>query len=231
MDDEDLAPAKKAPVKKSKLKEETKPTPEKAASKGKSKKGVNFDDEDSGDKAVPMDYGGDTDSGGDTEDELERVKAKLASESKESNPYGDSTDEDEPAKKSKPSPSKNNSNSKPSTSNQSGANKTGEDSDDSGVPDLPDYFTDKRFFLYGDFPSGERRLLTRYITAYNGEIEDYMNDKVHYVITNSDWDKNFDDALSDHPQLVFVKPKWIHTCHEKEKLMPYQHYIVIPKDD
>lgn len=52
--------------------EETKPTPEKAASKGKSKKGVNFDDEDSGDKAVPMDYGGDTDSGGDTEDELER---------------------------------------------------------------------------------------------------------------------------------------------------------------
>lgn len=96
------------------------------------------------------------------------MKAKLASESKESNPYGDSTDEDEPAKKSKPSPSINNSNSKPSTSNQSGASKTGEDSDDSGLPDLPDYFTDKRFFLYGDFPSGERRLLTRYITAYNG---------------------------------------------------------------
>lgn len=230
-DEEDHAPAKKTPVKKSKPKEETKPNPEKAASKGKSKKGVNFDDEDSGDKEVPMDYGGDTDSGGDTEDELERVKAKLASESKESNPYGDSTDEDEPAKKSKPSPSINNSNSKPSTSNQSGASKTGEDSDDSGLPDLPDYFTHKRFFLYGDFPSGERRLLTRYITAYNGEIEDYMNDKVHYVITNSDWDKNFDDALSDHPQLVFVKPKWIHACHEKEKLMPYQHYIVIPKDD
>ena len=38
-------------------------------------------------------------------------------------------------------------------------------------------------------------------------------------------------ALSDHPQLVFVKPKWIHTCHEKEKLMPYQHYIVIPNSD
>lgn len=52
--------------------EETKPNSEKAASKGKSKKGVNFDDEDSGDKEVPMDYGGDTDSGGDTEDELER---------------------------------------------------------------------------------------------------------------------------------------------------------------
>lgn len=51
--------------------EQTKPNPE-AASKGKSKKGVNFDDEDSGDKEVPMDYGGDTDSGGDTEDELKR---------------------------------------------------------------------------------------------------------------------------------------------------------------
>ncbi|XP_061197907.1 DNA repair protein XRCC1-like isoform X2 [Saccostrea echinata] len=230
--DDDDTPAVKEPVQKAKPKE-SKASPEKHASKGKTKKGVDFDgDTDSGGEEAPMDYGGDTDSGGDTEDELEKVKAKLASESKKSNPYGDSTDEDEPSKKSpKPSPSKNNSNPQPSTSHQSETSKAADDSDDSGLPDLPDYFTDKHFFLYGDFPSGERRLLTRYITAYNGEIEEYMNDKVHYVITNSDWDKNFDDALSDNPKLVFVKPKWIHMCHEKEKLVPYQHYIVIPKDD
>lgn len=29
-----------------------------------------------------------------------------------------------------------------------------------------------------------------------------MNDKVHYVITNSDWDKNFDDVSSEIYQLV-----------------------------
>lgn len=28
-----------------------------------------------------------------------------------------------------------------------------------------------------------------------------MNDKVHYVITNSDWDKNFDDVSSELYQL------------------------------
>nr|XP_022341040.1 DNA repair protein XRCC1-like [Crassostrea virginica] len=229
-ENEDHTPAKKQPVKNTTSKEKDKQLPEKQSTKSKSKKGVNFD-EDTDLEGGDAPYGGDTDSGGDTEDELERVKAKLASESKDSNPYGDSTDEDEPAKKSKPSPSKNTSDSKPSTSQHSGAMKTGEDSDDSGLPELPDYFTDKHFFLYGDFPGSERRLLTRYITAYDGEIEEYMNDKVHFVITNSDWDKNFDDALSDHPQLVFVKPKWIHMCHEKEKLMPYQHYIVIPNSD
>lgn len=29
------------------------------------------------------------------------------------------------------------------------------------------------------------------------EIEEYMNDKVHFVITNSDWDKNFDDVRAN----------------------------------
>lgn len=45
---------------------------EKVVLKGKLKKGVNFDDEDFGDKVVFMDYGGDIDLGGDIEDELER---------------------------------------------------------------------------------------------------------------------------------------------------------------
>ncbi|XP_048772083.2 DNA repair protein XRCC1-like isoform X2 [Ostrea edulis] len=222
-ENEGFSPVKKEPVKKSKPKE-TKTSMEKPASKGKPKKGVDFEgDTESEEEKAPVDYGGDTDSEGDTEDELEKMKVKLASESKQSDPYSDSTDEDEPSKKS--------SNSQPSTSHQSKANTTADDSDDSGLPELPEYFTDKHFFLYGDYPTGERRLMTRYITAYDGEIEEYMNDKVHYVITNSEWDKNFDDALSDYPKLVFVKPKWIQMCHEKEKLLPYQHYIIIPKDD
>lgn len=68
-------------------------------------------------------------------------------------PYGDSTDEDDPDLSSK-------NGSKPPTTQ-------GEDSD-SGLPELPDFFTDKKFFLYGDFVPSERRLLVRYITAFNG---------------------------------------------------------------
>ena len=39
---------------------------------------------------------------------------------------------------------------------------------DSGLPDLPEFFSGKHFFFYGDFDSAQRRLLTRYVAAYNG---------------------------------------------------------------
>ena len=33
---------------------------------------------------------------------------------------------------------------------------------------LPDFFSKMTFFLYGEFDSDERRMLSRYITAYDG---------------------------------------------------------------
>ncbi|MGH0160249.1 UNVERIFIED_CONTAM: hypothetical protein FKN15_048660 [Acipenser sinensis] len=36
------------------------------------------------------------------------------------------------------------------------------------IPELPDFLTGKHFFLYGEFPKNERRMLIRYITAFNG---------------------------------------------------------------
>ncbi|XP_041373401.1 DNA repair protein XRCC1-like [Gigantopelta aegis] len=162
-------------------------------------------------------YGGETDSGEDTEDEIRRAKERVAKqEAKEAtppapktkgdNPYGDSTDEDEPKKGS-----------------------TKDDSSDSGLPDLPDFFADKVFMFYGDFPTQEKRLLTRYIAAYDGTTSDYMSDKVSYVVTQQSWDDNFEEALSENPNLVFVKPKWIRICHEKTKMVPHQPFIVVPK--
>ena len=35
---------------------------------------------------------------------------------------------------------------------------------------LPDFFSNKTFFLFGDFDSDERRMLIRYITAYDGWV-------------------------------------------------------------
>uniref|UniRef100_A0A0B7A2I6 BRCT domain-containing protein n=1 Tax=Arion vulgaris TaxID=1028688 RepID=A0A0B7A2I6_9EUPU len=74
----------------------------------------------------------------------------------------------------------------------------------------------------------QQRLLTRYIAAFNGEVEDYMNQKVNFVVTKQHWDDNFNQAVSENPHLIFVKPTWITTCHEKNKLIPYQPYIVVP---
>ncbi len=39
---------------------------------------------------------------------------------------------------------------------------------DMTLPDLPDFFHNKTFFLYGKFEAAERRTLFRFITAYDG---------------------------------------------------------------
>lgn len=43
-----------------------------------------------------------------------------------------------------------------------------EDSKSDEFLKLPDFFGGKCFFLFGDFSPEDRRLLVRYITAYNG---------------------------------------------------------------
>ncbi|XP_054637066.1 DNA repair protein XRCC1 isoform X3 [Dunckerocampus dactyliophorus] len=147
----------------------------------------------------------DDDSAADTEDELQRVETKnrqkkvAASKApKEEDPYSGSTDE----------------------------NTDAEEEQDHLIPELPDYLKGKHFFLYGKFPDSERRLLTRYIVAFNGlerphtglrlpavtrwsapggfmglccvcvsgsTLEDYMSDKVHFVVTSQGWHDSFED--------------------------------------
>ncbi|BFZ00118.1 hypothetical protein BsWGS_03157 [Bradybaena similaris] len=163
----------------------------------------------------------DSDSGGDTDDELRKIREKderekatekISTPKEETDPYGNSTDEDNP-----PLPDTVPMND---ASNDNGS--------DSGLPDLPDFFTDKHFFFYGHFEPAEQRLLTRYIAAYNGEVEEYMSKKVTFVVTEQKWDDNFNQAASENPQLIFVKPTWIKSCHDKNKLLPYQPHIVVP---
>ena len=35
-------------------------------------------------------------------------------------------------------------------------------------------------------------------------------------------------ALTENSALAFVRPQWIFVCHQKQKLMPYQPYAVVP---
>ena len=80
-------------------------------------------------------------------------KAKTTKKENDFDPYGADTDEDTPGTSKKVG--------KP------GASKV-DDGSDSGLPDLPDFFTEKKFFFYGKIDNKDRRLLTRYITAYDG---------------------------------------------------------------
>nr|XP_048683780.1 DNA repair protein XRCC1-like isoform X7 [Caretta caretta] len=129
---------------------------------------------DSGEPAGARDSGeGDS---GDTDDELRRVEeehrkkqqaGREAAPDPDDDPYGGSTDE----------------------------NTDVEEEPDQPIPELPDFFVGKRFFLYGEFPSQERRLLNRYITAFSGEVEGYMNERVNYVITAQEWDDTFEELF------------------------------------
>ncbi|KAM3829385.1 DNA repair protein XRCC1 isoform 4-T4 [Vipera latastei] len=149
---------------------------------------------------------------GDTDDELRRVEEEHRKKQQggrrlvpepDSDPYAGSTDENTDVE---------------------------EQADpDQPIPELPDLFVGKCFFLYGEFPSQERRLLNRYIIAFNGEVKDYMNEHVNYVITAQEWDDTFDEALNENPNLSFVRPRWIYNCNDRQKLIPHQPYVVVPR--
>ncbi|KAM4601023.1 DNA repair protein XRCC1 [Polymixia lowei] len=167
------------------------------------------DDDDEYGGSTDIDEPGDGgDSAMDTEDELKRVESERRQKKadtgrkkvKEEDPYGGSTDE----------------------------NTDAEAEEDHPIPELPDFLTGKRFFLYGKFPNNERRLLLRYITAFNGAIEDYMNEKVQFVVTSEGWHDSFEDALMENGNLSFVKPTWIYAINERQKMLPYQPYSVVP---
>uniref|UniRef100_A0A3B4EPL7 DNA repair protein XRCC1 n=1 Tax=Pygocentrus nattereri TaxID=42514 RepID=A0A3B4EPL7_PYGNA len=119
---------------------------------------------------------------------------------KENDPYGGSTDE----------------------------NTDAEEEEDKPIPELPDFLTGKWFYLYGKFPENQRRLLQRYIVAFNGAVEDYMSEKVQFVITSQGWDDSFEDALMENGNLSFVKPSWIFAINDRQKMLPYQPYTVVP---
>nr|XP_033819338.1 DNA repair protein XRCC1 isoform X2 [Geotrypetes seraphini] len=148
------------------------------------------------------------DSGGDTEDELRRIvdagqkKQTSLLKTIADNPYGGSTDENTDIE---------------------------EEEADFPIPELPDFFLGKHFLLYGDFPPAERRMLSRYIIAFNGELEEYMNEKVNFVVTIQDWDDTFEEALVENANLSFVKPRWIYTCNERQKMIPHQPFVVVPQ--
>uniref|UniRef100_A0A8D0DLM7 DNA repair protein XRCC1 n=1 Tax=Salvator merianae TaxID=96440 RepID=A0A8D0DLM7_SALMN len=148
---------------------------------------------------------------GDTDDELRRVEeehrkkqqGRQADPEPEDDLYGGSTDENTDIEE--------------------------KEEPDQPIPELPDIFKGKHFFLYGEFPFKERRLLNRYIIAFNGEVEEYMNEKVNFVITAQEWDDTFEEALNENTNLSFVRPRWIYNCNERQKLIPHQPYVVVPR--
>ncbi|KAJ8034925.1 DNA repair protein XRCC1 [Holothuria leucospilota] len=143
-------------------------------------------------------------SDADTEDELNQLK----SDQQQEDPFAGSTDEEEDAEEVR-----NKSNAK-------------DDDDWDNIPELPDFFDKKHFLFYGKFSADTRRQLHRFVIAFGGQEENYMSDKVDFVVTESNWDKSFDEALKENKSLVFVRPRWLHTCNQKGKMVSHESYAI-----
>ncbi|XP_064470997.1 DNA repair protein XRCC1-like [Ornithodoros turicata] len=94
------------------------------------------------------------------------------------------------------------------------------------LPELPEVFKGKSFYIFDDIPKDERRDLTRCIVGHDGNLLDHLEESVKFVVTRSDWCDKFDEALCVNEELVFVRPRWIFRCHELEKSVPYQPFVV-----
>nr|WRQ97962.1 slime protein [Eoperipatus sp.] len=172
-------------------------------------------------------YSSEEDSGDDTEDEIRKVreeenKKPNIQHTKSDNEYEGSTDEDaELEKKNVKSLSK--------TIVENGNSSSTKESI-FPLPNLPSFFKEKSFFFFGNFDDATRKLLKRYIIAFGGKLENSMDQKVSFVITASDWDEQFEQALNENDSLTFVRPQWIFKCKDKGKFVPYQPYVVVPKE-
>lgn len=93
-----------------------------------------------------------------------------------------------------------------------------------GVPNLPNFFAGKHFYLYGTFSEAERKRLNKYITAFDGTTEPYICDTVTHVITRNKWEQSFGDALAENPNLNFVRPEWILDCGKNNSLTDESSY-------
>ncbi|KAG1680460.1 DNA repair protein XRCC1 [Nymphon striatum] len=94
------------------------------------------------------------------------------------------------------------------------------------LPELSDIFLDKCFLLFGEFSKSTKKNLYRIITAFGGEIEAYMNENVNFVITESEWDSNFDDALTCNSKVNFLKPAWVDKCLQENKLVLLENFVI-----
>ncbi|XP_074652454.1 DNA repair protein XRCC1-like [Tubulanus polymorphus] len=176
----------------------------------------------------PRDADDISDSAGDTEDEIKQLETNVG-KGKGPSPKKGSPVKRSPAKKVKREIAYEASTDEDTDDDNATVTQPSADAGtDLNLPVLLDLFTGKHFLLYGTFSEIERRFLNRLIVAYNGHVEEYMNDSVNYVLTQEIWDKNFDKALSENGSLQFVNPEWIYKCDENQKLLPYQTHVITP---
>uniref|UniRef100_A0A1B6KXU3 BRCT domain-containing protein n=1 Tax=Graphocephala atropunctata TaxID=36148 RepID=A0A1B6KXU3_9HEMI len=91
------------------------------------------------------------------------------------------------------------------------------------LPPLPDFFENIVFHIASDIDDDERRKLQRYITAYKGCVLDEIDGNVEYTITKQ---PDIAAELAEEFGISALTPDWVWTCSDAEKLVPVSDYLL-----
>ncbi|XP_031560226.1 chromodomain-helicase-DNA-binding protein 1-like [Actinia tenebrosa] len=87
---------------------------------------------------------------------------------------------------------------------------------------LPDFFSGVRVF-FDDVPKDRVKLLSRYVIAYDGDVQSYMDENITHVICS-----NEDSKLTDIPSqgTNIVTAKWLEDSIKKQRLLDTTIYSI-----
>ncbi|CAF2317220.1 unnamed protein product [Rotaria sp. Silwood2] len=95
--------------------------------------------------------------------------------------------------------------------------------------DLANFFHGKHFYVFSDdFDDNTLRDIRRVIYAYDGILEKQIKSDVQYAITNRTWNQEFEKISKTNPEIKFLSLDWLQDCHDENKFVPCQPYLIVP---
>ncbi|XP_071441192.1 DNA repair protein XRCC1 isoform X2 [Hetaerina americana] len=93
------------------------------------------------------------------------------------------------------------------------------------VPHFPDFFGGYVFYIHPKVDSETRYELIRHIIAYKGKFVDIFTEEVTHVLVDEDLAKIVQLPIGIRDTNV-VATRWIWDCHDSEKLIPLDSYLL-----
>ncbi|CAF1430537.1 unnamed protein product [Rotaria sordida] len=95
--------------------------------------------------------------------------------------------------------------------------------------ELANFFHGKHFYAFNDdFNDNTLRDIRRIIYAYDGILEKQTTSDVQYAITNRLWNQEFEKISKTNPEIKFLSLDWLQDCHDENKFVPCQPYLIVP---
>lgn len=101
---------------------------------------------------------------------------------------------------------------------------TSKDSEQTGLPQLPNFFANKYLYIDNSLSDTDKQLLRKYITAYNGTILDDLYEAT-VVLTSVENVMNLKNKCPD--DVEFVSADWIWECHNKQRCVSPTDFLMI----